>query len=191
MARLADSGEGGVGGSQRSGTGRTKNGTAERKAAGAETIRERRLQQVAVGMGMVLIVTAGEDFAIGGDDAAAPKTPTGIKSKKAAPQRTEQRFAAAVEAVTTTDIAGIAGTGRHKRVTVSVVGELSRLQGEAICPQRSVGASESRPLVLVGAKAEALQLDGDATAVALLRLVQPTEGVLGLAEAASLAVSGI
>ena len=78
-------------------------------------------EAVAEGVGRGFVVAAGEDGTVGGDDAAGPETVTG----------TAAGTMEMVQPIRTQAVAAVAGRRGHERVTVLIIIELRRLEGEA------------------------------------------------------------
>ena len=94
--------------------------------------------EIAVRMRMILIITTGQDIAVGGNHYPTPDAETTLAEGFAVP-----------ESVGVLLVAAVAGLGGHERMTVTVVVELGGLEDEPVRSEELVLLFESTPFVFV------------------------------------------
>lgn len=151
---------------------------------------------IAVRVGMLLVVAAGEDVAVCGEDAACPQAIAGRDPREALPQSAERVAFQAVSAIGALLVAALSVARGHQRVAVSVVVELCGLEREAVGAEAAVSLAKQSALKRIGAEKETLQFNNgivarnQALAVGCLPLfVQVAQGILHLLHASALPIS--
>ena len=104
-----------------------------------EEVAEGGGAEIAIRMRMILIITTGQDIAVGGNHYPTPDTETTLAEGFAVP-----------ESVGMLLVAAVAGLGWHERMTMAVVVELGGLADQPVRAGGFVLLPESPPLVLVG-----------------------------------------
>ena len=105
----------------------------------AEKVVEGRGHDIAVGMIMRFVVTAGKNFSCGSDDNAAPYAKTGFAE-----------WPTMVATVGTLDIPAVPRVGRHEGMTVGVVVQLGGFESQFIGSEGFIDALECVPFVFIG-----------------------------------------
>ena len=126
---------------------------------GLEDGGERGGVYVAVGVGVLLVVAAGEDSAVGGEDATCPQAVAGRDPCEALPQSAERGAFQAVSAIGALLVAALSVARGHQRVAVSVVVELCGLEREVVGTEAAVSLAEQSALKRIGAEQETLQFN--------------------------------
>ena len=162
---------------------------------GLEDGGERGGMYVAVCVGVLLVVAAGEEVAVGGEDAACPQAIAGRDPREALPQSAERMAFQAVSAVSALLVATLSAARGHQRVAVSVVVELCGLAREAVGAEAAVSLAEQSALKRIGAEQETLQFNNGIVARnqalaagCLPLLMQVAQGILHLLHASALPI---